>query len=162
MNRKANQEICESDIFWRRKLEKDYPQEMLEVRKKGIEVISLPKNIYMRRFTSIAYKIEKFIEVFITSIFGKQYNNFLSKEYKEGLFNAIYRGYEYIKKYDFSKNANPEEEIKIDIMIDEIAEFYPDPECYYITFKQTQKFNYVKLPEFINEILKENIYDLLK
>ena len=162
VNKKANKEICDSDSFWRRKLEKDYPEEMIEVRKKGIKVIKNPKKIYMRRFTSVAYKIEKFIPVLINFHFGERYNQFLSKEYKEELFKGIYTGYENIKKYDFSKNPNDIEGFKSDIMVDEIAEFLPSPEGYETTYLQTKEFYDVILAKFINEILKENIYELIK
>jgi hypothetical protein len=161
INKKANKEVCESDIFWRKKLEKDYPLEMLEVRKKGIDVIKNPKNVYMKRFTSVAYKIEKFIEVFITYNFGEGFINYVTKEYKEKLFDAIHQGYVSIKNYDFSKNPNPEKDIKIDIMVDEISDFFPHPD-YEITFEQTSAFFYKILPEFTEEILKETIYDIVK
>ncbi|GAG82283.1 unnamed protein product, partial [marine sediment metagenome] len=156
-------EICESDSFWRRKLEKDYPQEIIEVRKKGIEVIKNPKNIYIRRFTSVAYKIEKFISVLINFYFGERYNQFLSKEYKEQLFKAIYTGYENIIYSDFSNFSTSDiEDIKSHTIQDEIALFLPSPKGYETTYTQTKEFYNVILPKFINEILKENIYELIK
>jgi hypothetical protein len=162
VNKKANKEICVSDTFWRRKLEKDYPQEMAEVRKKGIDVIKNPKEIYIRRFTSVAYKIEKFIPELIDFNFGKRYNEFLSDDYKKKLFEAIYRGYENIKDYDYSQSPNERKDIQEDIMIDEIADFLPSPEGYEITYGQVNDFFSVIMRNFIDEILKESLYDLLK
>ena len=46
INKKSNEEICGSDSFWRRKLKKDYPQEMIEVRKKKIK-LSKSQKIYI-------------------------------------------------------------------------------------------------------------------
>ena len=160
-NKKTNSEICSSNTFWRRKLEKDYPLEM-----KGIGVIQNPKNIYMSRFTSAAYKIEDFISEIINYHFGRDYQDYLSIQYKENLFKAIYTAYETIKNTDFStpEFLNKGDDIlgfMQDLMVDATAEYYPSPDGYDTTYEQGREFFDHILPNFITEIMKEKVSDFL-
>lgn len=93
-----NKIVCESETFWRRKLERDYPEEFLEFYETGIPV-KKPKAVYVKRFTFISRKIEDFVEFFIYEVFNVGFKKFLTEEYRQELFNAIYSIYEASKKY---------------------------------------------------------------
>lgn len=80
--------ICNSKEFWRRKLEKDYAEEM-----KGIGPINFPKYVYMKRFESISRKIERFIPEMILIVFGDM-AEYLKPEYKTDLYNSLYNLYQ--------------------------------------------------------------------
>jgi hypothetical protein len=153
-NKALYQEICDSDIFWRKKLEKDYPLEMAEVRNNGITVIQKPKELYMKRFISLASKIEKFIPIFITYNFGEDFIQYLSAEYKKGLFNSIQMGYSKVKNYDFSTN-NRKEDVIHDIMMDEIGPYFPNPQ-YHIERHQLQDLSENILPKFYKELFTQD------
>ena len=86
-NKKFNKEICDSNDFWRRKLEKDYPEEM-----KNIGEIKNPKNVYMKRSQYIFKLIEDFIPKMIENEFG-DFAIYLNDEYKKDLFKALYKMY---------------------------------------------------------------------
>ena len=157
-NKRENNELCSSDIFWRKKLEKDYPQEMHELKNSKI-FVRYPKNLYMKRFATVSSKIEKFISVFINYNFGADFVEYLSKEYKQKLFDGFYSGYNAVKNYDFSQNSNPKEDIIHDIVMDEIAEFFPDPQ-YYVTYEQMEVFRGILLT-FLKELFSETLFDII-
>ena len=81
---KSQNRICNSNDFWRRKLEKDYPEELFEFYKSGTPVEN-PKQVYINKFTFLSRKIEEFVEEFIEKIFQDNFSKFLSKEYKNRL-----------------------------------------------------------------------------
>ena len=86
-NRKISQRICDSNDFWRRKLERDYPEEMKEL--KGI-VIKNPKDVYMKRFSFISKSIEEFIPKYLDIVFtptrAQRINNVFKKKFYEALY----------------------------------------------------------------------------
>ena len=85
-NKSLNIEICESNDFWRLKLEKDYP-ELFNYFSKNKLILKNPKNTYMRRFTEISTLIENFVQKEIVSM------------YRPYLYNMIYQAYqEYVKR----------------------------------------------------------------
>ena len=93
---KTQNRICNSNDFWRRKLEKDYPEELFEFYKSGTPVEN-PKQVYINKFTFLSRKIEEFVEEFIEKIFQDNFSKFLSKEYKKELYSNLYKIYEEIK-----------------------------------------------------------------
>src|SRR5688572_4507006 len=94
VNRKANNLICDSKDFWRRKLVRDYPEEMKEIEDK---VLNNPKKIYMKRFRYISKKIEEFMEQMITIIF-EDFEKFLNDKYRTHAFDILYELYENFPK----------------------------------------------------------------
>lgn len=93
-NKKQNDALCNSEIFWRRKLEKDYPEEFLQFYISGHPVQN-PKKIYINRFTYISRQLEMLIDKFIDSAFGgRRFRTFMNDEYRKGLYRALYTVYE--------------------------------------------------------------------
>ena len=90
---KTQNRICNSNDFWRRKLEKDYPEELLQFYQTG-EVINNPKELYINKFTFLSRKIEEFVEELIEKIFQKNFSKFLTKEYKKEIYSRLYKIYE--------------------------------------------------------------------
>ena len=86
-----NKEICDSEKFWLRKLEKDYPEEFLDFYRYD-KPIKNPKQIYIRRFGELSSRIEKFIDEFILDIFGSS-SKYLKKDYRKDLYDIIYNIY---------------------------------------------------------------------
>jgi hypothetical protein len=89
--KKQSQEICASKDFWRRKLEKDYPEEFLDFYEKGIPVRD-PKSTYITRFTEISKSFEEFIPEFIRDNFGTL-SKYLNKQYEKDLYVALFKIY---------------------------------------------------------------------
>lgn len=83
--KKQNREICESEVFWRRKLEKDYPEEF-----KSNKMVKNSKQRYMERFTYVSRAIEKFIPQLITDTYGELFNDWLNDAYVQELYNDIF------------------------------------------------------------------------
>ncbi len=111
-NKKFNKEICDSNDFWRRKLEKDYPEEM-----KNIGEIKNPKNVYMKRSQYIFKLIEDFIPKMIENEFGN-FAIYLNDKYKKDLFKSLYKMYldknwdyedEFFTFYNYVKGFHPPE-----------------------------------------------------
>lgn len=93
-NKKFSREICNSNDFWRRKLQKDYPDETRQI--EG-QILSNPKNVYITRFTAVSKLIEDFIPEFIEIVFG-DFGKYLNEKYREDAFTAIYDVYEDVNK----------------------------------------------------------------
>lgn len=114
--KRQNQIVCNSEIFWRRKLVKDYPGEY-------DEGIKNAKSIYIDRFTRISSAIEAFIPIFITKIFGETFNNFFTVEYKKELYKKIYTIYK--RLYDIPDNEDNEELILYEIIDPSLEGYVP-------------------------------------
>ena len=107
---KSLNRICNSNDFWRRKLEKDYPEEVFHSYITEIPIEN-PKQIYINKFTFVTKKIHIFIPNFISEFFHEDFKNFLTQEYNNKLYLSLYEIYENMKNY---KN---EDDIDIDNMI---------------------------------------------
>jgi hypothetical protein len=116
--KRQNKSICESETFWRRKLERDYPEEFLEFYQKGVPVKN-PKAVYIKRFTFFWKKIEEFAENFIDEVFTTGFKKFLTEEYRQELFKAIYDIFEVSKKMDEDGNI-------FDLIDDYMHNLYPE------------------------------------
>ena len=60
-NKQTYEDICNSKDFWRRKLEIDFPYVAAYFVKNNL-VLSNPKNTYIKKFTEVSQKIEKFVK----------------------------------------------------------------------------------------------------
>ena len=100
---KAQNRVCNSNDFWRRKLERDYPEELLESYQTG-EPIANPREVYINKFTFVSRKIENFVEEFIENLFGETLSKFLTKEYRKELYLRLYRMYETLKRDNIDHN----------------------------------------------------------
>ena len=67
---KAQNRICNSNDFWRRKLEKDYPEEVFHSYVTEIPIEN-PKQIYINKFTFVTKKIHVFIQILFPNFFMK-------------------------------------------------------------------------------------------
>ncbi len=103
-SKKSNQ-VCNSDSFWRRKLEKDYPKEFYKTEKPIVN----PKQIYIYMFTFISRQIEEFMKIFLSKIFAPFSYNFLTSEYKKELSSKIYEIYQQSEDYE-NKDENEDED----------------------------------------------------
>ena len=93
---KAQNRICNSRDFWRRKLKKDYP----EVLKAEGEIIENPKEIYIQKFTYISRSLERLQEKIIAKSFPHKFSKYLTDEYRKDLYFSLYLIYEMIKNED--------------------------------------------------------------
>ena len=152
--------ICNSNTFWRRKLEKDYPQEMIDLQRNGIKTIQNPKKLYMERFASISYKIEKFVLETIKFFVGEKFIKYFTQEYKDDLYYAFLNGYNDILIYDYSENPNDKTEIMHDIMVDDIASLLPNDGAFETTYGQTEVYFNDLLDGFIKSLLEETLIDI--
>lgn len=117
--KKQNIEVCASKDFWRRKLEKDYPEEFIEFYMKGIPVAN-PKSIYVNRFTEISRAIEKFIPQFIKINFGPT-SKYLNEQYNKDVYSALFKIYTEITSQKIS-----DEYEQSDIIFDHISSLIPE------------------------------------
>ena len=72
--RKMNADICESNEFWRLKLEIDYPESMPYFKKFGKTLVN-PKKTYIRKFTEISKPIDDFVKKYPESLRRRMYND---------------------------------------------------------------------------------------
>ena len=118
---RQNEALCNSEIFWRRKLERDYPEEFLEFYKSGYPVEN-PKRKYINRFTYISGELESFIDDFIDMAFGSErFRGFLNNEYRKEVFKALYRLYEETENLD-----EDDDEAWNDLIITRTADLTPN------------------------------------
>ena len=115
---KSQNRICNSNDFWRRKLEKDYPEELLDFYQTG-EPVDNPKQVYINKFTFLSRKIEEFVEELIEKIFNKNFSKFLTAEYKKEIYSRLYKIYEAVKN-----NKNSDVDID-DIIIHYLEDYVP-------------------------------------
>lgn len=101
--RKQNRDICNSETFWRLKLEKDYPEEFLEFYQSFYDsdvyqdnkIIKNPKERYIYRFTEIAREIEKFYEEFVSQVFKSGFNDsMIRRDFKKDFQVFVYKVFE--------------------------------------------------------------------
>ena len=107
----ANRAVCDSEVFWRRKLEKDYPGEFLNFYRKGIPVEN-PKKLYMINFTFISKEIERFIPELIENVFGTSFRSYLTADYKEDFYDTLYYYFDHLSKIDYEDERFSDEEYK--------------------------------------------------
>ena len=90
---KAQNRICNSNDFWRRKLEKDYPEVL-----KSKDVIANPKELYIQKFTYVSGSLERLQEKIIAKSFPYKFSKYLTDEYQKDLYFSLYLIYEMVKK----------------------------------------------------------------
>ena len=98
---KAQNRICNSNDFWRRKLKKDYP----EVLKTEGGIIENPKELYIQKFTYISKSLEKLQEKIIAKSFPYKFSKYLTDQYRKDLYFSLNLIYEMVKN-----NKNEEDE----------------------------------------------------
>lgn len=119
--KKQSLEICASKDFWRKKLEKDYPEEFLDFYAMG-QPIANPKDVYIRRFTEISRRIEEFIPEFLQKFFGNPFVKYLGKDYKKDLYNSIFSLYQELSNLEGIKI---DKDIRSHRIVDEINSLIP-------------------------------------
>ena len=90
---KTQNRVCNSNDFWRRKLEKDYP----EVLKTTDKIIEYPREVYIYKFTYVSRSLEKLQEKIITKSFPYRFSRYLTDEYRKDLYMSLYLIYEMVK-----------------------------------------------------------------
>jgi hypothetical protein len=129
--KKQSLEICGSKDFWRRKLEKDYPEEFLDFYEYGTPIPN-PKDTYIRRFTETSKRIEEFIPEFLQKFFGVLFVKYLGKDYRKDLYDTIFSIYQELSNLN---GITIDEDIRLNRIVDEIGpilpfntrEYDPDP-----------------------------------
>ena len=102
---KAQNRICNSNDFWRRKLDKDYPGDFAPG-----TVLKNAKELYIKRFTYVSRRIEEFMENIIREAFPKNFSRFLNPEYKKELYLKLYKLYEMVKNEEYKEDGESEED----------------------------------------------------
>ena len=110
---KTQNRVCNSDDFWRRKLQRDYPEKFLE----GIKN---PKEIYIKKFTYVSRRIEKLLIEVIRESFPENFYKFLTTEYKDELYTRLY------KIYEMMKNEEIEGQEEYDEIIEQLQDYIPE------------------------------------
>lgn len=139
-----NKIICQSETFWRRKLQKDYPEEFLNFYQTG-NPIKNPREVYINRFTLISREIENFVDEFIDKVFP-EFKKFLNKDYKSGLYKAVYSIYEEAKQLDVDDDYDDN---LWDIINNYISLFQPDN----MDFQDDERNPLNFTPKFIEYLL---------
>ena len=121
---KAQNRICNSNDFWRRKLDKDYPGDFAP----GTVLINA-KELYIKRFTYVSREIEEFMENIIRDAFPKNFSRFFNKEYKKELYLKLYKLYEMVKNDEYKETEGDEEDrgqYEHDRIVEELSEYIPN------------------------------------
>ena len=93
VKREINKEICESDEFWRLKLERDYPH-IFYYYQRNDTVVKHPKDVYVKQFLAVSKVIEGFINELRKYNFLTRTYISVSSEEKRNFYNDIYDMYE--------------------------------------------------------------------
>ena len=101
---KAQNRICNSNDFWRRKLDKDYPGDFA-----AGTILTNPKELYIKRFTYVSRKIEEFMENIIKESFPENFSRFLNTEYRKELYLKLYKLYEMVKNEEYKDEGEEEQ-----------------------------------------------------
>jgi hypothetical protein len=134
VNKKINR-ICNSDYFWRRKIEKDYSYELIDFYKTGL-TLKNPKEIYMKNYNFTSQKIYNFISSFIDTYLGN-IKGYLSREYRKNIFLSL---------HEIQENMSllPLENVKMQI------KYVDDFLSKYLPYRNEEAFR--KLTYFISEM----------
>ena len=156
VNMKTNSRICDSKDFWRRKLIKDYPDEMKEI---GDKILDNPKKVYMERFVYVSRKIEEFIDQMEIILF-EDFRQYINEEYRQDLFNTLYELYENLSERMTRKlNQYPREDtynITVDVFFDYVTPFLPPDQSF-----QRQRNLIPLIVDLIADFSKARIKDLI-
>ena len=109
---KAQNRICNSRDFWRRKLEKDYPEVLKS------EDIENPKELYIQKFTYISRSLERLQEKIITRSFPYKFSKYLTDEYRKDLYFSLYLIYEMVKN-------NKDEDDEYSYVVEQLDDLIP-------------------------------------
>ena len=121
---KAQNRICNSNDFWRRKLDRDYPGDFLPG-----TILTNAKELYIKRFTYISRRIEEFMENIIRDAFPENFSRFFNKDYKKELYLKLYKLYEMVKNEEYKEDGESEEDRHIyesDNINDELTAYIPN------------------------------------
>ena len=102
---KAQNRICNSNDFWRRKLDKDYPGDFAPG-----TILTNAKELYIKRFTYVSREIEEFIEKIVNTVFPENFSRFFNKDYKKELYLKLYKLYEMVKNEEYKEEGEDEED----------------------------------------------------
>ena len=156
VNRKTNSRICDSKDFWRRKLIKDYPDEMKEI---GDIILTNPKKVYMERFVYISRKIEEFVDQMEIILF-EDFRQYINEEYRQDLFNTLYELYENLSERMTEKlDRYPDEDVyhlSIDVFFDYATPFLP-PDASFQRQRNLQPLIVDLVADFSNSRIKDLI-----
>ena len=174
-SQRNNKILCESETFWRRKLEKDYPEEVYDVRRDlngGLTIvvkrIQSPKEIYIRKFKRISQELEETIEKVIRQFYPASFQNYFTQQYKTDFLKALYKTYEEIQALSFEDSFGGD-----DILIDRVHIFLPhnadnlfnedDEDPYRVIMNAIENISfYAGLNRETRRTLKENWENLQK
>ena len=118
--RKAeNRDICESESFWRMKLERDYLEEFLDFYRYGT-IVTNPKEKYIRNFKRVSTEIENFVNEFIIENYGSRFIDYFTQKYKDDLYKAISSAY--YKYLEYLKNNVENEDVSSELVESEVSD----------------------------------------
>ena len=130
-SKQHNKIICQSEVFWRRKLERDYPETIYNVNfTEGKEMtitkkhISNPKAFYINKFTHISGILEELMKNMIDRFYGDQFHHFFNETYKSKLFKSLYKTYEELRKL-YATTEDPHSDEIYGIIYDNTNSFFP-------------------------------------
>lgn len=125
-NKEKKTIICDSNEFWFKKLEKDYPSELRDHYKYGTPVNA--KNRYIKRFTYVSKNIENIVTDIKHTVYGVLNSKYLNKTYDDDLYRKLYEVYTAFKEYLEKIPVSPEDQnirnITPDVSADLIAIFH--------------------------------------
>lgn len=150
---KKYNEILNIENFWRKKLEKDYIEELLEFYRDGI-ILENPKEKYIERFSFIYKQINIFMSEFIeTSFDSPTFIDFLNDKYKKGLYDDLYSLY-------------IDKRLLLDIIDNKLAKYCcpwhkNNGTLWYELMCQTRDFiQYLEMRDKTNEVRRELLQNL--
>ena len=156
-NRRFHKNICDSKDFWRRKLVKDYPDEMKEI---GNTILENPKKVYMERFIYVSKKIEEFIDQMEIILF-EDFRQYLNDQYRQEVFNTLYELYENLSERMTEKlDRFPDEDVynlTVDLFFDYFTPFLPPDQSF-----QRQRNLIPLIVDLIADFSNSRIKDLIK
>ena len=121
---KTQNRICNSNNFWRRKLDRDYPGDFASG-----TILTNPKELYIKRFTYVSRKIEEFMENIIKEAFPENFSRFLNTEYRKELYLKLYKLYEMVKNEEYKDEGEEEQyrgQYEHDRIIEELGDYIPN------------------------------------
>ena len=115
-SKKYNKILCESETFWRRKLEKDYPEVVYQVQHKiggdvsiVVKRIKNPKELYINKFKHISQELEEAIERIIRRFYGEHFRAFFTEKYKTDFLKSLYTAFQKVQDLTGDEVDNQEE-----------------------------------------------------
>ena len=152
-----NKIVCNSDSFWYRKLQKNYPEEFYQMVSGEAERVEIPsskaKQRYIDKFTFISRRIEDISREFIERVFYEGFSKFLTKEYREELFKALYEIYQ---KYIVLNDEDGDHDDQVIDLISLLDPFHPS----YLGPNRSDPYEF--LPELLDHLQFEESVERTK